>query len=390
VSETAFALGLVVAVSAAVLRFAGSSLLHTPRADALRDAADGDRGAARVAEMLERPTLVLQPSIGAVHSALLVAAAIPLAWAVTTVASGAALAAAFLGLGAFLVAFGDVIPRSLGRRRPGRAAYRTWWLTRPAAAVGRLAADLLIADDGDDSSPESPEDQESEEIELIESVLDFGDAIVREVMVPRSDMITVATTDDTDRALDVVLEFGRSRVPIIGNGVDDVVGILFARDLLTLMDAGTGPRPVTEIMRHPSFVPETKRVSELLREMQAAKNHLCIVVDEFGSTAGLVTFEDLVEEIVGEIVDEYDEEVPMVEALGDGTYAVDARLSVDELADAIGHTIPTGDWDTVGGLVLALAGRVPEEGEAFEVDGLTLTVDGVQGRRVSRVRIAPS
>ncbi|MEX2323678.1 MAG: hemolysin family protein [Acidimicrobiia bacterium] len=389
-SETAFALGVVVAVTAAVLRFAGSSLLHTPRADALRDAADGDRGAARVAEMLERPPLILQPSIGAVHSALLVTAAIPLTWAVTTVASGAALAGAFLGLGAFLVAFGDVIPRSLGRRRPGRPAYRTWWLTMPAAAVGRLAADLLVADDGEEPSSESPEDQESEEIELIESVLDFGDAIVREVMVPRSDMITVSTTDDTDRALDVVLEYGRSRVPILGNGVDDVVGILFARDLLTLMDAGTGPRPVTEIMRQPSFVPETKRVSELLREMQAAKNHLCIVIDEFGSTAGLVTFEDLVEEIVGEIVDEYDEEAPMVEALSDGTYAVDARLSVDELSDAIGHPIPTGDWDTVGGLVLALAGRVPEEGESFDVKGLTLTVDGMQGRRVSRVRIAPS
>lgn len=389
-SEIAFGLGAVVAITAAVLRFAGSSLLHTPRADALRDAADGDRGAARVAEMLERPPLVLQPSIGAVHSALLVAAAIPLTWAVTTVASGAALGGAFLGLGALLVAFGDVIPRSLGRRRPGRAAYRTWWLTQPAAAVGRLAADLLVADDGEELSPEDADDQESEEIELIESVLDFGDAIVREVMVPRSDMITVATTDDTDRALDVVLEYGRSRVPIIGNGVDDVVGILFARDLLTLMDAGTGPRPVTEIMRQPSFVPETKRVSELLREMQAAKNHLCIVVDEFGSTAGLVTFEDLVEEIVGEIVDEYDEEAPMVEALGDGAYAVDARLSVDELSDAIGHAIPTGDWDTVGGLVLALAGRVPEEGESFDVEGLTLTVDGMQGRRVSRVRISPS
>jgi len=390
VSEIAFGLGAVVAITAAVLRFAGSSLLHTPRADALRDAADGDRGAARVAEMLERPPLVLQPSIGAVHSALLVAAAIPLTWAVTTVASGAALGGAFLGLGALLVAFGDVIPRSLGRRRPGRTAYRTWWLTQPAAAVGRLAADLLVADDGEELSPEDADDQESEEIELIESVLDFGDAIVREVMVPRSDMITVATTDDTDRALDVVLEYGRSRVPIIGNGVDDVVGILFARDLLTLMDAGTGPRPVTEIMRQPSFVPETKRVSELLREMQAAKNHLCIVVDEFGSTAGLVTFEDLVEEIVGEIVDEYDEEAPMVEALGDGAYAVDARLSVDELSDAIGHAIPTGDWDTVGGLVLALAGRVPEEGESFDVEGLTLTVDGMQGRRVSRVRISPS
>lgn len=389
-SETAFALGVVVAVTAAVLRFAGSSLLHTPRADALRDASDGDRGAARVAEMLERPPLILQPSIGAVHSALLVAAAIPLTWAVTTVASGSALAGAFLGLGASLVAFCDVIPRSLGRRRPGKAAYRTWWLTRPAAAVGRLAADLLVADDGEEPTPENPEDQESEEIELIESVLDFGDAIVREVMVPRSDMITVATTDDTDRALDVVLEYGRSRVPVIGNGLDDVTGILFARDLLTLMDAGTGPRPVTEIMRQPSFVHETKRVSELLREMQAAKNHLCIVVDEFGSTAGLVTFEDLVEEIVGEIVDEYDEEAPMVESLGDGVYAVDARLSVDELSDAIGHPIPTGDWDTVGGLVLALAGRVPEEGESFDVEGLTLTVDRVQGRRVSRVRIAPS
>lgn len=389
-SEAAFALGAVVAVTAAVLRFAGSSLLHTPRADALRDAAEGDAGAARVAEMLERPPLVLQPSIGAVHSALLVAAAIPLAWAVTTVASGTALAGAFIALGAFLVAFGDVIPRSLGRRRPGRPAYRTWWLTRPAAAVGRLAADLLVADDGEPLSAEDTEEQESEEIELIESVLDFGDAIVREVMVPRSDMITVSATDDTDRALDVVLEFGRSRVPVVGSGLDDVVGVLFARDLLTLMDSGAGPRPVTELMRPASFVPETKRVSELLREMQAAKTHLCIVVDEFGSTAGLVTFEDLVEEIVGEIVDEYDEEAPMVEALADGSYAVDARLPVDELSDEIGRAIPTGDWDTVGGLVLALAGRVPEEGEAFEVEGLTLTVDAVQGRRVSRVRIIPS
>jgi CBS domain containing-hemolysin-like protein len=200
-------------------------------------------------------------------------------------------------------------------------------------------------------------------------------------------MVTVGAGDDTDHALDIVIAAGRSRVPVTGESLDDIVGVLYAKDLLGLMDAGAGPTSVTSIMRPAHFVPETMRVTELLRELQADKVHLAIVVDEFGGTAGLATIEDLLEEIVGEIVDEYDVEEPMITSVGVGEYLVDARLSVDDLSDFIGADLPDEGWDTVGGLLLGLAGRVPREGESFEVEGLVVTAERVQGRRVAQVRV---
>jgi CBS domain containing-hemolysin-like protein len=241
-----------------------------------------------------------------------------------------------------------------------------------------------------DDSVEEVEEQDPDdqaEIELISQVLEFTDGIVREVMVPRTDMVTVAASHDTDHALDVILEGGRSRIPVTGDDLDDIVGVLYARDLLVLFDEGVGIRLVSQVMREPFFVPETKKVSELFRELQAQKVHLAIVVDEFGGTAGLVTMEDLLEEIVGEIVDEYDEEEILVESIGDGVFMVDGRLLVDDLVQVIERSLPEGDWDTVGGLVLGLAGRVPEEGEVFHLDGLSVRPELVQGRRVSRVRV---
>jgi putative hemolysin len=206
-------------------------------------------------------------------------------------------------------------------------------------------------------------------------------------MVPRADMVTVSSSDDTDRALDVVIAEGRSRVPVVGESIDEIVGVLYARDLLNLMDAGQGPQPVTAIMRAPHFVPETERVHDLLRELQREKVHLAIVVDEFGSTVGLVTIEDLIEEIVGEIVDEHDVEEPMITPVAGGGYLVNARLPVGDLGDLIGAELPEGEWDTVGGLLLGLAGQVPQVGEPFEVNGLVLAAEQVQGRRISRVRV---
>lgn len=385
----AFGLSGLLAASAAALRFAGSSLLHTPRADALRDAAEGVSGAERVADLLEDAPRILQPSLGAVHSAALVASAIPAAWALSASASGWALALGLVGLGLGLVFLADTLPRSLGRSRPGTPAYRFWWLLAPAVAIGRRTGDLL-ADDEAEEEPDTQDHQDNEEMDLISSVLEFTDAIVREVMVPRTDMVTVAASDDTDHALDVILEHGRSRVPVTGDDLDDIVGVLYARELLTLYDSGEGSLSVTKLMRPVHFVPETKRVSELLRELQASKVHLAVVVNEYGSTAGLVTIEDLLEEIVGEIIDEYDEEEPMVEAIADGGFVVDARLPVDDLAQVVGMDLPNGDWDTVGGLVLGLAGRVPDEGESFEIEGLIVTVERVQGRRVSQVRVTRS
>jgi len=354
----------------------------------LRDAAEGRRGAARAADLLE-DRLTLQPALGVVHAALLVAAAIPASWALSALLSGWALAGCLLGAGLVLVLAGDIVPRSMGRARPRFPAYHLAPLLVPAVRAGQRATDLLQEDEEEAEEEEAAETEaeEAEEIKLITSVLEFGDAVVREVMVPRTDMVTVSSRDDTDRALDVVIARGRSRIPVTGDSLDEIVGVLYARDLLALMDSGKGPQPVTTIMRPPYFVPETERVHDLMRELQREKVHLAVVVDEFGSTVGLVTIEDLIEEIVGEIVDEHDVEEPMITPVAGGGYLLNARLPVDDLADLTGVRLPEGEWDTVGGLLLGLAGQVPQVGEPFEVEGLVLAAEQVQGRRVSRVRV---
>jgi putative hemolysin len=375
--------GLLALVGAA-LRFGGASLVRTSRAQALRDAAEGRRGATRAADLLE-DRLTLQPALGVAHAVLLVAAAIPAAWALAALLSGWLLALCLVGAGLVLVLVGDILPRSMGRSRPRFPAYHLSLLLAVAVRVGEKATDLLQEDDEEEEA--ETEAGEAEEIKLITSVLEFGDAVVREVMVPRTDMVTVSSRDDSDSALDVVIARGRSRIPVSGDSLDEIVGVLYARDLLNLMDSGKGPQPVTSIMRPPYFVPETERVHDLLRELQREKVHLAVVVDEFGSTVGLVTIEDLIEEIVGEIVDEHDVEEPMITPVAGGGFLVNARLPVDDLADLTGVRLPEGDWDTVGGLLLGLAGQVPHIGEPFEVEGLVLAAEQVQGRRVSRVRV---
>jgi CBS domain containing-hemolysin-like protein len=385
---TGLALGLatVFALVAAAIRFGGAALVRSSRADVLHDAADGDRRAERLAALLD-DRVTLQASLGFVHASLLVAAAIPAAWAISAIVSGWALAGSLVGFGVVLVMGAESLPRTAGRSSPGRPAYPLSRLLEGAVRVGARASDLIL-DVEEDEEHEEGSARHEEETELISSVLEFADAIVREVMVPRTDMVVVGVGDDTDRALDVVLTEGRSRVPVTGESLDDVVGVLYARDLLALMDEQEGPRQVTQIMRPAYFVPETKRLSELLRELQADQVHMAVVVDEFGGTAGLVTIEDLLEEIVGEIVDEYDVEEPMVVDQGEGEFLVDARLPVDELGDLVGAELPEGDWDTVGGLLLGLAGRVPREGEVFRVGSLTVTAVRVQGRRIAQVRVS--
>ncbi len=371
----------------AVLRAAGASLVRTPRADALHDARNGDARAERIASLLaDRATI--QPALGLVSTGLLVIALIPAAWALTRSADGIPLVVTLVILGFVLIVLGDVAPRILGRNRPRTIAYRFAWLLAPSIALGSATADLVTdldeeeEDDGDAST-------EAHERELISQVLDFADAIVREVMVPRPDMVTVNADESSEHALDLVLEEGKSRIPVFGDDTDDILGVLYARDLLQRWDDEAGPRQARDLMRDAYFVPETKRVPDLLREMQANQIHLAIAVDEFGGTAGLVTIEDLLEELVGEIADEYDEEEPMVVQETDGSYLIDARLDIDDLGELIGSTIPDEDWDTVGGLVLGLAGRVPAEGEKFEFNRHTLTVERVQGRRVAQIRLHP-
>ena len=380
----AFVFTVIVIFVTAILRAAGATLARTPRADALSDAADGNARAAVVAGLLEHPHRI-QPALGTVVTTLLILAVIPASWATERLLAGWQLVAAFVLMTVTIVLLSDLIPRTIGRSRPRSFAYRFARMLALAIRIGDAANDLVSDDEDEDYEEEDEDDRE--ERELISSVIEFGDTIVREVMVPRTDMITLPADATTDDAVDLVLEAGRSRIPLTGENIDDVTGLLYARDLLVLYDEDAPSRPARDLAHEAYFVPETKPISELLREMQAKQKHLAIVVDEFGGTAGLVSIEDLLEEIVGEIVDEYDDEEPMMTPLDSGEFLVDARLDVDDLAELLDVEFPEAEWDTVGGLVLGLAGRVPEIGESFSYGDIIVTAEDVQGRRIARVRV---
>ncbi len=228
---------------------------------------------------------------------------------------------------------------------------------------------------------------ETSEHALIESIIEFGDTIVREVMVPRPDMISVDAVWQISDVMEVVILNGYSRIPVTGSGIDDVVGIAYAKDLMRAERDGNGDHPVGDHVRQARFVPEQQRVSSLLPEMQSEQFHMAIVIDEYGGVAGLVTLEDLIEELVGEIVDEFDVEDPMAEPLPGGAYRVNARMPLDEVNDLLDADLPEGDWDTVGGLVFGTLGHVPFEGETIELGTHRLTAARVQGRRIGMVRI---
>ena len=385
------AAAVLVAVSALVvaswMRAAGTAISRIPRADALRDASDGISGAEQVAELLEEREAIT-PAVGLVASALLViAAVVTMAVVVPGTSGGGALLIA-LAVGVTVLLLGDLLPRQLGRRWPRGIGYRSSGLLSVAVKLGGWAIELMpdaAEEDSDTGVGPTYGVDEDHERELIDSVLEFGETVVREVMTPRPDMVTVPIGADLDELVSTATREGYSRVPVTDNG--DIVGLVIVKDLLPLLSHGERPS-VAQMMRPVEFVPDSKLASALLAEMQESHAHQMIVVDEYGDVAGLVTIEDLLEELVGEIADESDEEEVFITPLGNGTWVIDARLPVEDLADAAGVELPNEDWDTVGGLVLGLAERVPEEGERFKYETLTLTVTRMQGRRVSEVEVS--
>ena len=224
---------------------------------------------------------------------------------------------------------------------------------------------------------------EDDEREMIHSVFELGDTVARGVMVPRTDMITIEADRKLSSALSLFLRSGYSRIPVVGDDSDDVLGLLYFRDVVRRLTADPEDvsDPVRHAMRPMHFVPESKPIDDLLREMQLDQTHFAIVVDEYGGTAGLVTIEDILEEIVGEITDEYDREAPPVEDLGDGRWRVKAGLSLDDVAELFDLELEDDDVDTIGGLLAKATGRVPIVGSTAEVDGLRLTADQMSGRR---------
>jgi CBS domain containing-hemolysin-like protein len=212
-------------------------------------------------------------------------------------------------------------------------------------------------------------------------VFTFGDRIAREVMVPRTEMVWIEAGKTARQALALALRSGFSRVPVIGESVDDVLGVAYLKDLVRRTQGQSGQVPVSEVMRPAEFIPESKPVDDLLGQMQVQRIHMAIVVDEYGGTAGLVTIEDILEEIVGEITDEYDVERPPVEQLPDGSVRVSARLPVEDLGELFGLDLVGDDVETVSGLLAQELGRVPLAGASATVAGLRLTAEGTTGRR---------
>jgi len=228
-----------------------------------------------------------------------------------------------------------------------------------------------------------------EEQEMIESLVEFHATLVREVMVPRTDIVAVASDATLDEVLDEVLDAGYSRLPVYEETIDDVKGILHAKDLLKVLRQGTDHSSfnVMSLIRPALFVPESKKVDDLLREMQQGRTQIAIIFDEYGGTAGLVTIEDLLEEIVGEIHDEYDEEETAIVKLGAGDYMIDARVPLDDVNEELGVNWAAEDYDSLGGLVFDRLGRIPVVGDSLTVDGVRIVVESAEGRRLRKLHL---
>jgi putative hemolysin len=405
---------VVLIVITGVLAMSETAITRIDRVRAATLVEERRRGASTLQRLVQRIDRVLPVVLFALEVCTLVAATlVGVVSAHAFGALGVVIATVFEVVVIFIVA--ELLPKTWAVQHPARAALATaplirfltgfpplGWITRALIAItnailpgkgiksGPYTSDEMLRALADEAAEEDVIEQE--ERTLIHSIIDFGDTVVREVMIPRTDMVAVESYARITDVIDIVIPAGFSRIPVYSQGIDDVVGIVYVKDLMRAEREGRGDGDVASVMREAHFTPESKKVSELMREMQAGKFHLAIVVDEYGGTAGLVTLEDLIEELVGEITDEYDvEEVPP-ERLDDGTLVVNARMPVDEVNELLEQTehanLPESeDWDTVGGLLYSLLGHVPSEGEEARVNGYLLRAERVQGRRIGRVRI---
>jgi putative hemolysin len=329
-------------------------------------------------------------------------------------AGGTALIVVTIILALFTIIFAELIPKSIALASPERFALV---LSRPIDVIARLLGPVVtimagitrwvarsIGVDINQEAQISADELrliverggeqgvlEAEEEQMINAVIELGERRVHEVMIPRVAIAALASDATLEQAIDLVVEVGHSRIPVYHDSIDEIVGILYAKDLLPYLKTDAGPRPpLRKLLRPPVLVPESMTIDDLLHELQRRKVHIAVVLDEYGGTAGLVTIEDLLEEIVGEIQDEYDVEEPMVERLSDHEARVDGRADVDEILELFDLDLELEDaeeYDTVGGLMYHRIGGVPAPGDSIEVEGLRLTVETTDGRRVGKVLV---
>jgi putative hemolysin len=391
-------------------------------------AEEGNPGARRVRRLLDDPGRFLAVSqlgltvIGFFASAF---AAVNLAGALTTAlertgidhgtADAISLIVVTVILALFTIVFAELVPKTLALSSPERFAFT---LSIPIDFLARVLGPVIalltgatraiagifgarVTNEANISAEElrliverggEQGVLEAEEEQMINAVIELGERRLHEVMVPRIAIVGLSASATLEEAIDRVVDEGHSRIPVYEETIDEVVGILYAKDLLPFLKQGSGPRPILRsLLRTPVFVPESMSIDDLLHEFQRRKVHIAIVLDEYGGTAGLVTIEDLLEEIVGEIQDEYDTEEPMVVRLSEHEARVDGRADIDDLAELFDLNDlgleDADEYDTVGGLIYHRIGGVPSPGDEVDVDGLHLTVESTDGRRVGKVLV---
>ncbi|MBT2247659.1 HlyC/CorC family transporter [Arthrobacter sp. BHU FT2] len=408
------AMALVFLAIAAVLTAAEAAFNFLPRHDA-EEALVRSRGTA-MRSILSEPVAHVRAlrfwriwfeMASAVAVAVLLYSVLDSVWLAGLAATGTMALVGFVIVG--------VSPRQLGRLHSAAVVrftaplirFLTWilgpipgWLVAlgSAAAPGAPGGDEAFFSEQEfrelvDRASES-DMIEDNEAEMIQSVFDFGDTLVRAVMVPRTDIVSIESGSSLHQAMSLFLRSGYSRVPVIGEDTDHILGIVYLKDVAAVVhELGPGAEPPTvdTLAREVRYVPESKPVSDLLRELQKESTHVAIVIDEYGGTAGLVTLEDMIEEIVGEIVDEYDTESAEAVDLGNGSYRVSSRMSIDDLGELFDMELDDDEVDTVGGLLAKALGRVPIVGSHVEVQGVSLRADRLEGRRnrVSHIIAAP-
>ncbi|CAN5226924.1 hemolysin family protein [soil metagenome] len=371
---------------------------------------DEDRaGAQHVVALLEDASRTWSALTLLVIVPLVTAVALVTELLITWLAPAGAVATAVLVTGVLGYLGAELVPRSVALRRAEAVACSTGRSVRAASALLRPATSVLVwlgarvlpgSEDGaeafvtEEAIRDLIDEAEGQSIEpaeraMIHSIFELSDTLVREIMVPRPDIVMVSQSESLASVVEVILDQGYSRIPVHrGDDRDDIAGLLYAKDVLKRLHVtGSEDGPWEDLIRPAYLVPELASVDGLLRELQAEQVHMAIAVDEYGALAGIATIEDVLEEIVGEIVDEYDSDEALVEQVGEDTWRVDARLPVAELEVLSGTDLPDEQWDTVGGLVFGTLGHVPRQGEAVLLDGLRFVAERVRGRRILEVLV---
>ena len=400
-------------IVAAVSAGAETALTSVNRLRIRNLAEEGDANARVIANLLRKPQVFLTTILVISNVAVITGSTLATIIAVDLDFNGAEIISTTL-LSLIVLIFCEITPKSIAVQAPERWAR---WLVRPVqgmmfvlrplvaaltwitsgmvrlfGAGGTHYSTQFVTEDELRLLVEVGEEEgvlEEEEREMIDNVFDLSDTAVREIMVPRIDMVTVEADDDIRNATQVILQGGQSRIPVYEDSIDNIIGVLYAKDLLRVY-ALSQQETIRSLVRPPFFVPESKRLDDLLREMQSQHVHIAIVVDEYGSVSGLVTIEDLVEEIIGDIQDEYDVEEQLFEQLGENEFILDAKLPLDEFEELLERELPEDGYDTVGGFVISQLDKIPSAGDTTRYEDMAFTVLGTKGRRITKLRVERS